>query len=99
MGQVVLGIYLMFSVFSCFMFWASLVLAKKADHQIRSSFKLSENNHPDQESGFEIILLSANLKYKKRKKIRNEFQAEINRLGCEPVNNYSIVKNDICFLI
>jgi len=47
MWQVVLGIYLIISVISCFVFWTSLVLAKKSDGYIRSSFLLYENNNLD----------------------------------------------------
>jgi hypothetical protein len=46
MWQVLLGIYLMFSVFSCFMFFTSLALAKKTDQYMRYSLMLCENNHP-----------------------------------------------------
>jgi len=47
MWQVVLGIYLIISGISCFIFWTSLVLAKKSDGYIRSSFLLYENNNLD----------------------------------------------------
>ena len=47
MWHVVLGIYLIFSAFSCLIFWTSLKLAKKTDQYIRSSFMLCENIHPD----------------------------------------------------
>jgi len=47
MWQVVLGVYLIISVLSCIFFWTSLVMAKRTDQYIRSSFVFCENIYPE----------------------------------------------------